>query len=92
MIDNTVIKKIQTLVQQGQMSQRKIAKLLGVSRGTVQAVAHGKRTLHRNPSANHWIAPSGQPQRCPKCGSCVRMPCLACQLYDILNKQEIGLA
>ena len=87
MLKDSVIKQIQMLVQQGHLSQRKIAKLLGVSRGTVQAVANGKRTEHDDkPSSKFWTIPTGQPQRCPLCGGRVRMPCLACQLYEFEQK------
>jgi len=84
MINNDIIKKITLLVKQGTLSQRQIAKRLGVSRGTVQAVVHGRRT-ERIPftmkAAASWVVPSGQPKRCPECGSWVKMPCLACQLF-----------
>ena len=84
MIKNDIIRKILHLVKQGKMSQRQIAKRLGVSRGTVQAVAQGRRSEHipaAIASAVTWIVPSGKPKRCPDCGSCVKMPCLACQLF-----------
>jgi len=83
MIKNDIIRKILHLVKQGKMSQRQIAKRLGVSRGTVQAVAHGKRLEHIPVAMNAaatWVVPSGKPKRCPDCGSWVKMPCLACQL------------
>lgn len=92
MLEDSVIKQIQMLVQQGHLSQRKIAKQLGVSRGTVQAVANGKRIERSgHPASATWIAPSGQPQRSPLCGGRVRMPCLACQLYEF-DQKEMALA
>ena len=30
-----------------------------------------------------WVKPSGHPKRCPHCGSWVKLPCLACQLFAI---------
>jgi len=86
MIKNDTIRKILLLVKQGKMSQRQIAKRLGVSRGTVQAVAYGRRSEHV-PAAMKtvatWVVPSGKPRRCYKCGSWVKMPCLACQLVNL---------
>lgn len=83
MIKNDVIKRINQLVKRGKLSQRQIAKNVGVSRGTVHAVAKGRRLEH-DPNAmkktSIWVIPSGRPKRCPHCGSCVRMPCLACQI------------
>ena len=84
MIKNEIIKQINKLIKQGELSQRQIAKNLGVSRGTVQAVAHGKRTEllpTAMKSAAKWVVPTGQPKRCTHCGGCVKMPCLACQLF-----------
>ena len=86
MIKNDIIRKILLHIEQGELSQRKIAKILGVSRGTVQAVVHGRRTEHHASAlktATTWIVPSGQPKRCPHCGSWVKMPCLACQLFEL---------
>ena len=83
MITNDIIRKIMHLIKQGKMSQREIAKRFGVSRGTVQAVAHGRRSEYIPTSmkvAATWVVPSGKPKRCPDCGSWVKMPCLACQL------------
>jgi Predicted transcriptional regulators len=88
MINNTVIQTIQILLKQGKMSQRQIAKHIGVSRGTVQAVAKGKRTL-TVPKAVSWVAPTGQPKRCPQCGGQVRMPCLACQIFEGISNRVI---
>ena len=94
MIKNDIIKKISHLIKQGGLSQRQIAKKLGVSRGTVQAVVNGKRKEHV-PNAMKktgiWVIPSGQPKRCPHCGSWVRMPCLACQLYAIQQVENTKL-
>ena len=91
MINNTVIQKIQILLKQGKMSQRQIAKHIGVSRGTVQAVAKGKRTLASNKAVS-WVAPTGQPRRCPQCGGHVRMPCLACQILKDISNSAIWVS
>ena len=91
MIDNTIIQKIQILLKQGKLSQRQIAKHIGVSRGTVQAVAKGKRTLTTD-KAVAWVAPTGQPKRCPQCGGHVRMPCLACQIHECISNSAIWIS
>ena len=90
MIDNAVIQNIQMLLKQGKMSQRQIAKNIGVSRGTVQSVAKGKRALAA-PKAASWIAPTGQPKRCPQCGGHVRMPCLACQIFEGISNSAVRI-
>jgi transcriptional regulator with XRE-family HTH domain len=42
MIATTVVDEIRRLLRQGRLSQRKIASRIGVSRGTVNAIALGK--------------------------------------------------
>jgi len=88
MINNAAIQKIQILLKQGKMSQRQIAKHIGVSRGTVQAVARGKRTLVTTKTVS-WVVPTGQPKRCPQCGGHVRMPCLACQILENISDSTL---
>jgi predicted XRE-type DNA-binding protein len=90
MLENATIRKILHLIEQKTMSQRQIAKRLGVSRGTVQAVAHGKRTEH-TPAVKvaTWVAPTGKPKRCRICGSYAKTPCLACQLYKLPQDSEM---
>ncbi len=50
MITATVVDEIRRMLREGRLSQRKIAVRIGVSRGTVNAIALGKRAL-----------PSGRP-------------------------------
>ena len=81
MIATTVIDEIRRMLGQGRFSQRKIAQQLGVSRGTVHAVARGKRPdlAPRCPSGNEGFQPpSGLFTHCPGCGGRVQMPCLLC--------------
>jgi len=67
MLKNDIIKRILILAKQGKLSQRQIAKRVGVSRGTVQAVVHGRRLEHLPASMKTvvtWVVPSGKPKRC----------------------------
>lgn len=82
MLAPAVVAEIQRLLAAGQLSQRAIARHLGVSRGIVQLIAHGKRRSHPPRSA---VASSPRPSRrswgrCPECGGWVQLPCLVCQL------------
>ncbi len=66
-------------------SQRWTAGEVEVSRGTVNAIAQGKRPDHQNKIVapdGPIVAPSGPLDRCPTCGGMVRMPCLACSLRE----------
>jgi len=81
MISFAVEDEIKRLLGEGRLSQRKIARRVGVSRGTVNAIARGKRPDHgpRRPGDDSPF-PSGRPARCPTCGGLVQMPCLACRV------------
>lgn len=87
MIATTVVEEIKRLLSAGHLSQRTIAQQLGVSRGTVNAIAQGKRldpAPDRDPDAG-FAAPDGPLTRCPGCGGLVLMPCLLCR---VRAKQE----
>ena len=88
MIERTIIELIEKLIKDKGLSQRQIAKIMKVSRGTVHAVAREKRTLKRAKSnAQSFVSPQGKPSRCPYCGANVQMPCLSCQIYGYYNQQ-----
>jgi hypothetical protein len=81
MIATAVIEEIRELLRTRRMSQRAIAERLGVSRGTVNAIACGKRSASavRNRRENKGFQPpDGVFRRCPGCGGLVQMPCLLC--------------
>ncbi|MGA2067940.1 MAG: hypothetical protein ABSG86_23425 [Thermoguttaceae bacterium] len=82
MIPAWKVEAIQTLLAEGRMTQRAIAKQVRVWRGAVADIAHGTRPAHRG--ADRETAPDalwceGPPERCPSCGGLVNMPCLACR-------------
>jgi hypothetical protein len=90
MISFAVEDEIKRLLGEGRLSQRKIARRVGVSRGTVNAIARGKRADYqpRRPGPGEDVlAPSGRPARCTTCGGLVQMPCLACRVRAL---QEDG--
>jgi hypothetical protein len=81
MLPVALITEIDRLLRAGELSQRKIAAHLGVSRGVVSAISHGRRGLHGKETdptripLHHARAPS----RCPNCGYRVQLPCLICK-------------
>jgi len=84
MIAQSIIDEVRLLLAEGELSQRKIAARLGISRGTVYAIASGRRRDRRRPAdagggTGHCDS-SGPPQRCPGCGGLVYMPCRLCRL------------
>jgi hypothetical protein len=82
MIAPHLIEQVQQLLIEGKFSHRKIERITGVSRGTIGAIAAGKRCI-RPRSAGFWedepVVPDVPPQRCPDCGGMVYMPCRLCR-------------
>jgi transcriptional regulator with XRE-family HTH domain len=87
-----LIAEIQRLLAEGKLSQRKIAKLTGVSRGTVGAVANGKRQVQER-KVDNWEAglepQPGPPQHCPGCGGLVYLPCRLCRTREFLATHSV---
>jgi hypothetical protein len=91
MIASETVAEIQRLLAEKKHSQRKIALLAGVCRGTVGAIAAGKRPDYetiRQPEEDLWAEPSGPPQRCPACGGMVYMPCRLCHARRAIAKKR----
>jgi hypothetical protein len=82
MLSPSVVEEVRRLLAAGQWSMRKIARELAVSRGTVSAIAHGKRQepLPRASDDDLLFASIGPLQRCPGCGGLVYLPCLLCRV------------
>lgn len=85
MIAPYLVDEVKRLLNEGSLSQREIARKTGVSRGTVNAIALGKRPEPRRlrTAADEFLAPAGPPRRCPGCGGLVRMPCLLCRVRQM---------
>ena len=83
MIGPTVIEEIQRLLAEGGLSQRKIAKVMMVSRGTVTAVASGKRRPYYPRPEDSDEQFMGPVRRCPGCGGMATMPCRACRIREL---------
>ncbi len=86
MIAPHVVTEVRRLLADGKLSQRKIAKALRVSRGTVGAIASGRRPdypLRRSRESDESsLRPTGPPRRCPGCGGMVYLPCRVCQTRE----------
>ncbi|MHC4398617.1 MAG: hypothetical protein ACYTG0_02955 [Planctomycetota bacterium] len=94
MIAPLVVKEIERLLADGELSQRKIAHVTGVSRGTVGAIASGKRRDYVTPPADEEAdsqRPTGPPQRCAECGGMVYMPCRLCRLRKLVGESRAAL-
>ncbi len=96
MIATAVIDEIRKLLAEGRMSQRRIAKKMGVSRGAVAGVANGQRPdydeLRRRREENQEPIPLGPLARCSTCGGMVYLPCRLCQIREQLARLPQRLA
>jgi len=80
MIAPGVVDEVRRLLAVGGIGQRKIAALLGISRGTVRSIATGKRPDYasRPRPVEDDEEMLGPVLRCPGCGGMTIMPCRLC--------------
>ena len=93
MIAPSVVQEVKRLLAEGKYSQRKIARITGVSRGTVGAIASGKRRDYKARARDPELEleePAGPPQRCPGCGGLVHMPCRLCHVRKLVAEARIA--
>ena len=82
-----VIRQVETLLARGALSQRGIARQVGISRGTVGRVAAGKITStgrQARENRRHGSAEIISTFRCPNCGGLsTRFPCARCYVETV---------
>jgi hypothetical protein len=87
MIAPPVIQEVRRLLTEDKHSQREIARMTGVSRGTVTAVANGRRRDYVPPTREDDFPPMlGPRRRCPTCGAVVYTPCRLCLLRERISR------
>jgi Helix-turn-helix domain len=91
MLPTSLVHEIDRLLKAGTLSHRKIALRLGVSRGTINAIANGRRGLHgKDPTDNRRAqTPSFAPTRCQDCGYRVYLPCLICSARQHKQRRQL---
>ena len=89
MLSSETFQRIQELLARGELSQRAIARQVGVDRNTVGAIARGARpdydALRRARRSREILPPDGPKRRCPTCGALVYPPCVACRVREELS-------
>ena len=83
MLRAETVAQIKRLLAAEKLSQRGIARRLRVSRGTVGAIALGRRPdydAQRREAEAEEVRPARPKKRCPDCGALlVIVPCVACR-------------
>ena len=82
MLAPSVVEEVRRLLAEDTLSHRKIAQRTGVNRGTIGAIAAGKRPDYqqlRRARRGDPLEPAGPPERCPGCGGMVYQPCRFCR-------------
>ena len=83
----------QRLIQLGALSYRKIARMVGLGRGTIGQIASGKRLAWPDRvrgADNRTHRNAGPASRCPECGGRVYMPCLLCHVRALKRIDHRG--
>jgi hypothetical protein len=89
MIAPHLVEQVRQLLVEGKLSHRKIARITVVSRGTIGAIASGRRCIRPRPTwpwEDEPLVPDTPPRRCPDCGGMVYMPCRACRARKAMDK------
>ncbi len=90
MLSTETFRRIGELLARGELSQRAIARQVGVHRNTVGAIARGARpdydAMRRVRQRREIPPPDGPQRRCPTCGALVYPPCVACRVREELSR------
>jgi hypothetical protein len=87
MLSQQVIDEARRLISEGELSQRQIAELLHISRGTVNALALGQRGGHGRETSTAQPMPI-RIARCRRCGGLVYLPCILCRTRRFIEERH----
>jgi hypothetical protein len=94
MLSEETVKLICKLLEDKSLSQRAIARKLGVNRETVHRIATGKRfdaSAYRSQKAEEQPQVLVQPKRCSDCGGLIKViPCQLCKLRRRVREGRVG--
>lgn len=91
MLPRATVEEVRRLLDEGELSHRKIAEKLDVSRGTVGAIGSGRRGLYgREPDSGEptLCCLDIPPERCRGCGAMVYKPCVLCRAREFRARQD----
>ena len=80
MLSSSIIAEVERLLAAGH-AQRKVARLTGVCRNTINRIAAGERPEQKAPEETELSSlPRTMAVRCPTCGGKVYPPCKLCRI------------
>ena len=82
MLAHSTVQRVKQLLAEGSRPRREVARIAGVNRNTVDAIALGRR-IDRPPAAAEE-SEERPPQWCRGCGAMVVLPCRLCQVRRLL--------
>ena len=96
MIAADKVQLVENLLRENRFSQRRISKMVGISRAVVGQIAAGTRPdyeARRMDRHEELYTPLGPCERCPGCGARVYLPCRLCRIralkaVDQVKRQE----
>jgi hypothetical protein len=88
MLSPAQVEEIRRLLARGNISQRQIARELRISRGTIGAIASGKRPNYPITIPEEDVACTLPPVRCRGCGGLVHAPCRLCRMRAIKARER----
>jgi len=94
MLKRAMVRQVERLLARG-LSQRRVARVLGISRTTVQTIAQGRHPTQQGKGQSNGAIENepadcgleGELGRCPGCGRRVFLPCLACQVESAKTRR-----
>ena len=91
-ISPAIAEQVERLLAEGKLSQRRIALRLGISRGSVDAIAGGRWAGPARGSEDDEELPAGPAVRCPGCGGLVYPPCRLCRVRALQRRERARAA
>jgi hypothetical protein len=88
MLSSCLVEEIERLLAAGH-SRREVARMVGVSRATVNSIAARKRPDRSDPFESELSSlPRRRPTRCATCGGMVYPPCKLCRMRARTTRQS----
>src|SRR6185295_17430531 len=91
MIEDAKVKEAERLLAEGKLSQRAIARQVGISRASISAIANGTRPDYdelRRQRASALDPLAGPLSRCSGCGGMVYTPCQTCKIRRLKAEER----